>query len=381
MQNTTLSLDHLTPATRDTSVQTPPKFTKGVLLCLLFLILFILAMRRIPEDTRNNIISLIDSGFSSHEIEAQLGVGHTTVRKVRAKARPCAQKSRGGRPAKLTATDKRRLVRMVTSGKADNAVQLTRQLKDVTNVECSAQTVRRALKEAGLKAAHKKKKPRLLSRHKSRRLKFALRYQHWTVEDWERVVFSDETKITFLGPDGLKWVWKEPGGALTEQHVEGTVKFGGGSLMMWGCMMAQGVGHACRIDGNMDAQLYTHILGDEFLGTLEHYGLEVDKIVFQQDNDPKHTSRIARQWLEDNGVSVLEWPAQSPDLNPIENLWRHLKRQLAGYSTSPTSVHELWERVEAEWKKIPAQVCIDLIKSMPRRIAAVLKAKGGYTKY
>jgi len=78
---------------------------------------------------------------------------------------------------------------------------------------------------------------------------------------------------------------------------------------------------------------------------------------------------------------VLDWPSQSPDLNPIENLWHRLKQQAAAYETEPTSIHELWERVQAEWENIPAQACIDLISSMPRRVDAVLKARGGYTKY
>ena len=151
--------------------------------------------------------------------------------------------------------------------------------------------------------------------------------------------------------------------------------------MMWGCMTAQGVGLACRIDGNMDAKVYVDILDRAFLGTLRFRKLEVGDIIFQQDDDSKHTSHIARQWFEDHGVEVLEWPAQSPDLNPIEHLWRHLKRQLAGYETEPASVHELWRRVVVEWAEIPAQVCTDLIESMLDRIAAVLEAEGGHTKY
>jgi transposase len=338
-------------------------------------------MKHISEETRNNIISLLDTGLSSRPIALQLGVSHTTVDRVRAKFRPEMQKNQGGRPAKLTVTDKRRLVRMVTSGEADTAVQLTQEFKNTKNIELSVQTVRRTLKEAGLKAITKKKKPRLLPRHIRQRLDFALKYQHWTVKDWKRVIWSDETKIKRLGSDGRKWVWKRPGGMLTEQHVKGTVKYGGGSLMIWGCMTAQGVGYACRIDGHMDAELYTHILSGEFLQSLEYYELEVDEIIFQQDNDPKHTSRIAQRWFEGNGVEVLNWPAQSPDLNPIEHLWQHLKQQLSAYKTEPGSMYELWERVETEWNKIPTQLCIDLITSMPRRVAAVLKAKGGYIKY
>ena len=116
-------------------------------------------MKPISEETRNNILSLLDNGLSSRKITAQLGVSRATIDRIREKSRTDIQKSRGGRPTKLSATDKRTLLCKITSGKADNAVQLTRELRDVSNINISAQTVRRALKEAGLKAATKKKKP------------------------------------------------------------------------------------------------------------------------------------------------------------------------------------------------------------------------------
>jgi transposase len=146
-------------------------------------------------------------------------------------------------------------------------------------------------------------------------------------------------------------------------------------------MTCHGAGYACMIDGNMDAELYTHILSDEFLKTLEYYGIDRSRIVFQQDNDSKHTSHTARQWFETNGIEVLDWPSQSPDLNPIEHLWWYLKARLSEYEEEPRGMLEVWERVGYEWNAIPAQVCIDLIESMPRRVEAVLKARGGYVKY
>ena len=117
------------------------------------------------------------------------------------------------------------------------------------------------------------------------------------------------------------------------------------------------------------------------LSSLEESGISEEEVIFQQDNDPKHTSKKAKKWMEDNNITLLDWPAQSPDLSPIEHQWVHLKRQLDQYPTAPKGVWEIWERVVEEWNKIPSEVCQNLIESMPRRLEAVIKAKGGHTKY
>ena len=151
--------------------------------------------------------------------------------------------------------------------------------------------------------------------------------------------------------------------------------------MIWGCMLWDGPGFACKIDGKMDGDLYVKILDEELTQSINYYGYTKDDIIFQQDNDPKHTCKKAKEWFDDHEYNVMVWPANSPDLNPIEHLWEHLKRQLAGYEQSPKGVLELWERIEKEWNASPASTCQTLIESMPRRVEAVLKAKGGYTKY
>jgi hypothetical protein len=92
-------------------------------------------------------------------------------------------------------------------------------------------------------------------------------HQHWTVEDWKRVVWSDETKINRLGSDERRWVWKMQGEGLSDRLVEGTVKFGGGNLMMWGCMLWEGPGFACKMDGDLYIKIMQDELGNPWLIT------------------------------------------------------------------------------------------------------------------
>ena len=146
-------------------------------------------------------------------------------------------------------------------------------------------------------------------------------------------------------------------------------------------MTSKRCGYATKIDGKMDAELYVSILEDELMQSLAFWKKKVKDVVFQQDNDPKHTSKKAKNWLADHHFRVMVWPAQSPDLNPIEYLWNHLKRKLGEYDTPPKGEGEHWRRVEKEWNEIPDSVCRNLVASMPRRIEAVIKAKGGYIKY
>ncbi len=119
---------------------------------------------------------------------------------------------------------------------------------------------------------------------------------------------------------------------------------------------------------------------------LEHFMLpSADKLygdadfIFQQDLAPAHTAKGTKSWFNDHGVTVLDWPANSPDLNPIENLWGIVKRKMR--DTRPNNADELKATVKETWASIPPQQCHKLITSMPRRIEAVIKAKGAPTKY
>ncbi|XDV35461.1 hypothetical protein PO909_005404 [Leuciscus waleckii] len=151
--------------------------------------------------------------------------------------------------------------------------------------------------------------------------------------------------------------------------------------MLWGCFSAAGTERLVAIEEKMNAAKYGDILDENLLQSALDLRLG-RRFTFQQDNDPKHTAKITKEWLHNNSVTVLEWPSQSPDLNPIEHLWRDLK--MAVHQRLPsnlTELHQLHDAIMSIWTKISEECFQHLVESMPRRIKAVLKAKGGPTRY
>ncbi len=150
------------------------------------------------------------------------------------------------------------------------------------------------------------------------------------------------------------------------------------SVMIWGAMSSAGVGPLCFLKTNITAPVYQEILEHFMLPSADQLFKDAD-FIFQQDLAPAHTAKSTKSWLNDNGVGVLDWPANSPDLNTIENLWCIVKRKMR--NKRPKNADELKATVKETWASIPPQQCHKLITSMPRRIEAVIKAKGAPTKY
>ena len=188
------------------------------------------------------------------------------------------------------------------------------------------------------------------------------------MEDWQSVIWSYETKINIFGSGGHQYVWKKKGEPLSDRTTTPTIKFGGGNLMVWECMGWNGVGMLAEVEGRMDTSQYVNILKENLAKSIRILKLQKRNTLFQQDNDPKHTSNLAQKWFKDNKIDLMEWPAQSPDINPIEHLWELLKRRLNKYEEPPKGVYELWDRVAEEWNKITPEDCQNLIESLPRRL-------------
>lgn len=282
-----------------------------------------------------------------------------------------------GRPQKISERDAQTARRMLESGLAKDATDLKRKL--FPNVH--AVTVRRALRKQGLKPYVRQSKPLLPRKHKHKRLDWAENHCYWEVGDWGSVIFSDESKFNLIGSDGRKWCWRKPGQACDPKYTKKKVKHGGGSVMVWGCITKYGVGELHRIEGIMDRFVYVDILSQSLRRTLDKYDLDASAIYFQQDGDPKHRSKHALGWLDLEGIDVLPWSPNSPDMSPIENLWDYLDRMVRARNPLPRNVDELWAALREEWDNIPQGYIDKLYNSLPNRVRDVLKGKGQSTRY
>lgn len=335
--------------------------------------------KKLARAKLESLKALLAKGSSIRAIAKQLDISKSVVHNYsKGLNRNIIKK---GRPKKLSPPNVAYCVTQISRGVAKTATELCQALKKDSGVNVHRTTVARALKRKGLRSGEKKEKPMLRMKNVKERLKFAQAHKDWTVEDWRTVIFSDETKINRFNSDGREWCWYREEESLIPRNVKQTVKHGGGNIKIWGCMTSFGVGFMCQIVDILDQHLYIDILKGELASTIEHYGLDETKITFQHDNDPKHTAKKVKEYLSDQTYETMSWPAQSPDLNPIEHLWSQLKRDLNKYEKPPSGLKDLWERVQVVWEAISVETCQNLIDSMPRRIQAVIKAKGYWTKY
>lgn len=272
----------------------------------------------------------------------------------------------------------------VTTGATDTAIYRqscqnpfwsAAALRDELVPGISVDTVRKRLKERGMRCRIPARKPALKDQHIQKRLSFARDHMGWSVEDWERVVFSDE-KIFRASSGGPLRVYRpstsrrfdRPYVALSENPS------GRFTICVW---MAFGKNFRCmhRVEQKtLESKYYT----EKILPLVEEHVRDND-LIYMHDNSSIHNSRVSREWCQLHNINVMEdWPPKGPDMNPVENVWAELVRRVRNHPENKT---QLWENVWEAFQNIDDEYFVNLMESMPRRIAKVIEAEGRWTKY
>lgn len=278
---------------------------------------------------------------------------------------------RSGRKPILKPRDKRSILR-----KASNSSLSCKKIIHDLSLKVSRWTINRVINNSGnLKYAKKKTMPALTEDHKDKRLKWARKKMTWNKE-WEKVIWTDEKKFNLDGPDGFNYYWHD----LRKEKIFSLKRnMGGGSVMVWAGIGHNGKSDIVFIDKRMNAEDYRKLLGDHLDNIKKTIGPK--DLIFQQDNAPIHRAKANDKWFKDKKVELLEWPALSPDLNPLENVWGILARQVYAEGRQFESKEELKKAIKTEWAKISIKDLRKHTGSMPDRIFETITQLGNKTKY
>lgn len=337
--------------------------------------------KHLSHDIRKLVISYHERGLKPTAISNKTKVKIPTIKSMLSKWKKyhTITDLKGNSRRRVTTPRVDRLIqKKANSNRFLSARKINVELAQQFGTKISDSTIRNRIRNMGFKGRVAIKKPLLTKPQIKKRLDWAKSHSTWSVSDWKKVLWSDETKINIFGSDGKVFVWRKPGERVKSNCTKKTVKHGGGSIMVWGAMSWKGVGTMEVIEGIMTKEVYQGILDRNLMKSRNSLRLGKN-FVFQQDGDPKHTSKLVTNWLQTKRVNVMKWPPQSPDLNPIEHLWSILKKKVA--ERNPTSRTNLISIVDEEWNNIQKETTAKLVESMPNRVNAVLMAKGGHTNY
>lgn len=328
------------------------------------------------NEIRQLIVNEVQNGVKYREIASKFDISLAGIHKImkKFKTQKTVERKKGSGKSRKTTPQEDRSIRRIA---LNNPLISSQSIVSELNLSVSRHTVINRLNEFNIRSSFRLKKPLLRRQNIIKRLEFAKKYVNMPLSFWKRVIWTDESKFELKNQKRRKRTWIPKGKQLQSKYTQATVKHGGGSLLVWGCFSWKGVGKIVKIDGIMTGQTYVNILQENLGPSVRK--MKMGRYIFQQDNDPKHTSKVAKAYFEKRGFEMLEWPPQSPDLNPIEHLWMILDDRIPIHTRS--NMAQFWEGVQEAWDNIPIDTSHNLVESMPRRLQKVIENKGGHTKY
>ncbi|GFV29978.1 transposable element Tcb1 transposase [Trichonephila clavipes] len=286
-----------------------------------------------------------------------------------------------GRPRVTTPNEDRYIYLAVTAkrNRRSTASDLSRQLSSATGTTVSRQAVYRRLGHIGLYARRPVRCVPLTATHCHLRLTWSREHALWTPQQWSWVMFSDESKFNLQSDSRQTLIWRAPG---TRYHQENTIerhRDGGAGWLVWGGIILGSRTDLHVQSVTMTGHIYRDIILEQhvrlFRGTM---GAE---FLFMDNHARPHRANIVVECLQSEDITRMDWPAYSPDLNPIEHVWDMLGRRIAALQPPPTCLPELRRALLDEWCNIPQDQIDNLILRMPRRCKACIASSGRHTPY
>lgn len=342
----------------------------------LFILPFLNMPRHISVAQRAQIVILKEQNFNFTHIAKILNLKNaSTARSIwlnYQKTNSLESKKPSGRPKKLTGRDERVIMRKLKKDSFVTARQVQTEFNawscDKTVCE---KTVRRLFKKKGQHGRSAAKKILLNAKTRIARLAWCRQKKHLSLDDWSSFVFSDECRFK-LRSDGRVWVWREKGQRYSPKKIV-SLSNDRRSVHLWGAISYNGTLSLLKAPERAKSRDYIKLMETAGIQNLRSVGL-----TFIDDNAPIHRSREVTNWKEENGVSILEWPAHSPELNPIENVWAYIKRQL---QCMKVRFEDLERTIYEIWSQIPTSYIRKLYRSMPNRVSQCCRNKGLPIKY
>lgn len=329
------------------------------------------------------IAALYRCGKSNKEISEESGISSRSVQRWTKYFREAGSteipitKKRSGRPRSVPPRTLRLVQREIEKNPRITSKELKKKNPKLLG-KVSDRTVREYLhRDLEYKRCVARKKPLLNEKQRSNRLKFCKKYLEWDLERWKTVLWSDEAQFEVTENRRGKVYRRRDSDPYDPKYCQATVKHPD-SLMVWGSFGYHGTGSLVVLPKNikMNQHNYRELLNEELEYCFEKTGCDF----FMQDGAPCHTAKSVKKWLGECGVRFFDdWPGNSPDLNPIENLWALIKGKLMGRDTS--SITRLEAAIRDIWDNLDPAYLTHLAESVPRRLQKCVEAKGKHTKY
>ncbi|GFX14202.1 transposable element Tcb2 transposase [Trichonephila clavipes] len=343
--------------------------------------------RHLDAFTRGRIIGKLEEGRSVTSVAAEFGIAHSIVSRLWRQFQTTGTAIRGfssGRPRGTTPADDRSketfTVLQARRNRRQTAGEIARNTTQATGRPISRFTVARRLHGGGLFARRPVRCVPLTPAHRRRRSLWCREHRKWRDNEWGRVLFTDESRFSLSSDSHRILIWRERGSRNHPSNIIERDRYGGRCVLVWGGIMLGSRTDLHIFDaGSVNGTRYSNEILLPYVRLFR--GAMGLQFLFMDDNAPCHRTVAAEQLLESEDIERMDWPARSPDLNPIEHVWDFLGRRLAARTLPPVTIRELRLALQDEWAAMPQQLIDTLILSMGRRCETCLAVRGDNIPY